>query len=261
MIGPSGSGKTTIVKSFVALKNTKEALLEKRIPVLHVTLKAPATRKSFAQDILIAIQDFGYATDPNRGTENALQERVRIYLEELKVELVIIDEFHHLVLSKNEHVAYIVSEMIKWMLIKGVCPIVMSGTDDARKPFRANPQLVRRAIPAVDLSPLSIYSAFDKALFTDFLGYFLDAMERQGVLKNAMSLLNGDIPACLFEISGGVLGLVCKVLEDAVRLMTHAERPELKRDDLVRAADEFKRDKKCDSNPFVDGLKPMRLAA
>ena len=86
-------------------------------------------------------------------------------------------------------------------------------------------------------------------------------MERRGVAKNAMSLLRGDVLACLLEISGGVLGLVCKLLEDAVRLMTHAERIELTRSDLIRATDDFKRDKKCKSNPFVDGLKPLKLAA
>ena len=109
LIAPSGTGKTTIVRSFVEQKNTKEALLEGRIPVLHVTLKALATRKSFAHDILIAIREFGFETGPNIGTENFLQERVRVCLQASKIELLIVDEFQHLASSRSEHVIYAVA--------------------------------------------------------------------------------------------------------------------------------------------------------
>jgi hypothetical protein len=261
LIAPSASGKTTIVKRFVEKKNTKEALSDGRIPALHVTLKAPATRKSFAQDILIALGEFGFETAPDVGSENFLQERVRVCLREAKVELLFIDEFHHLVMSKNVRVVHTVGETVKWMLIKGVCPIVVSGTEDALNPFRANPQLVRRALPGINLAALSVYREADKQLFITFLANFLHAMEKAGVAENAKSLLNGDVPACLLEISGGVLGLVCKLLEDAVRLMTYAERNAFIRDDLGQAADAFLLDKKSDSNPFADGPKPLRASA
>ena len=109
MIAPSGSGKTVIVRRFVEQKNTKEALSEMRVPVLHVTLKAFATRKSFAQDILIAIREFGFETGPDIGTENILQERVLVCLRAIKNELLIVDEFQHLASSRNEHVIYAVA--------------------------------------------------------------------------------------------------------------------------------------------------------
>src|SRR4051812_1900992 len=96
----------------------------------------------------------GRDTQPEKGNENVLLERANEYLLAAQVEILIFDEFHHVLLCDTEKKAYAVGEAVKWMLIKGPCPIVLAGTERAWSPFRANPQLVRRAIPHVDLRAL-----------------------------------------------------------------------------------------------------------
>jgi hypothetical protein len=261
LIAPTQSGKSTIIRTFIKEKNTEGALAERRIPVLDVTLKGTRTRKSFAQDILFRIAEFGYETGPHTGSEGILLERVRTYLRDANVELLVVDEFHHLVQSDNARVLHTVGETIKWMLITGVCPIVLAGIEDARKPFQANSQLSQRAVPSVELTPLSAANPAELKLFADFMLRYLLAIEKSGVARNASALRNGDIPPCFMEMSDGVLGIICNLLKEAVRIMTYGGRDELTRDDLCEAADAFVRDGKCERNPLRNGLKPLSIAA
>src|SRR4051812_17882966 len=151
LIAASQTGKSSIIESFVAKRNTVEALAERRIPVLHVTLEANTTRKGMAMNILEAIADHGFNTGEREdggysGTESALLRRARQLLMLAGCELLVLDEVHHLIHSESDKVANSVSETIKRMLIKGVCPIVLSGIKEATKVFN-NKQLLQRAIP------------------------------------------------------------------------------------------------------------------
>jgi hypothetical protein len=261
LIADTGSGKTVIIKSFVEKLNTAQERAQGHIPALHVTLKARVTQKGFVQDILFKIGALNNVeTAPDKGNENILLERARELMKSTHVRILIVDEFHHLVHSDNEKVAYNVGETMKWMLITGVCPIVMSGTEEARKPFRANPQLVRRSIPPVPLAPLDPARKADRDLFLKFLTQYLIAMDKLDVCKNARALVYGDIPSCLMAASGGILGLACKILIEAVRLMTVEGRSELARDDLVRANDLLVMAEALEKNPFRDGPAGLRIA-
>lgn len=264
LIAPSQTGKSTIIRHYVNRKNTPLALAEGRIPALHVTLKAPATRKSFVVDLLNKIGEFGCETDPGKFNESILLERARRYMKEKRVEILIVDEFHHLVLSENEKVARTVGEMMKWLLICGPCPIVMAGTEEAHGPFRANKQLVSRAITPVVLSPLDPSAEKDRTLFSRFLGEYLSAMENQKIIQDVNRLFDGNspsVPACVLEVTKGVLGMTCRLLAEAVRVMTEDGRDELTREDLANATERFILAEKYHRNPFKDGLKPMKVAA
>lgn len=262
LIADSGTGKTVMINTFVAKMNTPDARARGDIPALHVTLKAKITPKGFVQDVLFKIAEMnGVETAPHIGNENVLLERACKLMRAAHVEILIIDEFHHLVLTDNEKIAYTVGETMKWMLQAGVCPMVMCGTEKARKPFRANPQLVRRAIPPVPLEPLRSSRKEDRDLFGEFLAKYLVAMGKLGVCQNSRALFYGDIPSCLLEASGGILGLSCKLLIEAIRLMTFEGRDELSRDDLTRANDLLLLSGVCQTNPFRDGLKGMPVAA
>jgi hypothetical protein len=261
LIADSQSGKTALLEHFAASKNTKEALEQREIPVLHVTLEANTTRKGLAQNILEAIEEFGWETNSHRGSETVLLQRVRLALKNGKVQLLVLDEFHHLVNSDNDNVALSVSETIKRMLIKGVCPIVMSGIDDAKRALK-NKQLLQRALPPILLTPLSATNPADLKLFIEFLAKYAKAMERAGVAKNATILIQKDIPACLLETSHGVLGATCNLLKEAVCIMTYDGRDDLDRTHVAQAAEAaLVQTGLHDRNPFLHGFAPLRAAA
>jgi len=260
LIGPSQSGKSTIVESYMKQKNTPDDVANRKIHVLHVTLEANVTRKGLAQNILESFEDHGFETGFNRGSETALLARVRKYLNYAEVKLLVLDEFHHLVNSENQRVADSVGETIKRLLIKGVCPIVLSGVGDAaRRPLK-NVQLQQRAMPTIDLRPYSLLDQNDVVEYSRFLMLYLRQFEEKGIVSNATAIVQGDVPSCIVEVTNGVLGATCNLLKEAVRIMTYNGRNHFERCDLADAADlNFVRTGLVVRNPFHLGLSPLRV--
>ena len=264
LIGPSQSGKSTIIESFAQELNTAEALSNRRIPVLHVTLEANVTRKGLAQNTLEAISEYGFEV-AQTGSESLLHQRVRHFLRLAEVELLVFDEVHHLVNSESKQLAYSVGETIKRMLIKGVCPIVLSGVSEngegARRPLE-NKQLQQRAVPTVELRKFSRGNPADIMAFSRFLAGYLQEMERQGIASNATQLTQGDCPACILEVSDGVLGATCNLLKEVVRVMTYDGRNDIEHSDLIKATDQmFVRTGLANTNPFLSGPSVIRKVA
>lgn len=257
LVAPSQSGKTRVIQTFVDKMNTPTLLDLRRIPVLHVTLHAEVTRKGLAQDILIALQEYGFETGAMKGSEAELWERVYRYLAAAGVKLLVLDEIHH-VKTASHAMARSVGECIKHALLKGPCPIVLSGIHSAELPFRANEQLQQRAIPAIELRPFQASVPSDLKLFIKFLAAYLVELEKAEIATNATTLVEGDVPSCVLEVSGGILGAACRLIIEAVTVMTLAGRNALSRGDLIRATDDaFIRSGLSTRNPFVAGLDPI----
>jgi len=264
LVGPSQSGKSTILESYAAIHNTAEARDRGEIPVLHVTLEANVTRKGLAQNILEAVEEHGLEAGSDRGSETVLLKRVRTCLKACKVKLLILDEFHHLLHSESERLASSVGETIKRLLIKGVCPIVLSGVETARLPLDRNIQLRQRAEPAIELAPLRPQSPEDVDLLAPFLRAFCEGMSEVAGIENAMTLLDLEVVANMITVTGGVLGAVCNLIKGAVVVATVAGRSHLTRDDLDIAAQRYfvdpapREEKK--ENPFRRPTAMLQLA-
>jgi hypothetical protein len=262
LVGPTQSGKSTVLHTYQDRLNSPEQLESHRIPALMVTLTAHQTRKGLAQDILRAIEAFGYETLWWRGTEAVLLDRVQTYVRKLGVEILMLDEFHHLVDSDRGKVAASVAETIKWLLIEAVAPVVMSGIDAAWRPLRANPQLAARCEPAIQLNPLDPTKTEDRELFRDFLSDYLVEFEDLGLARNATAVLRqATVPDCIHESAGGVLGEACNLLKAALALAVLDGREEIDEEDLA-AAQESRRGvfDPPGRNPFREGLSAVRRA-
>ena len=258
LVAPSKSGKTKVIETFVDAMNTADLLTRRKIPVLHVTLHAQVTRKGLAQDILLALQSHGYETGAAKGGEQELWARVFRYLTVADVRLLVLDEVQH-VKTSSVAMAHSVGDMIKGALNNGPCPIVLSGIQTAELPFKVNTQLQQRAIPSIVLNRFRGDVPADLELFGDFLVEYLMEVDDLGVTKNGCELLKGDVPACILEVSRGVLGAACRLLMEAVTTMTLDSRNRLIADDLAIATDNaFLRAGLHDRNPFRSGLGPVR---
>lgn len=262
LIAPAQTGKTTIIDSYIAKLNTAEELEKGSIPALKVTLRPNITRRQFAQDILEAFVRFGFNSLVETGTEAQLLRRAANYLVQKNVRILFLDEFHHLVHSDNHKVVMSVSETVKHLLITGSCPIVVAGLEEARKPFDGNPQLAHRAERHIDLHRLNVASGEDQELFWTFLSDYLVKAEQVGAGLNLPALLDGDIPACILEVSQGVLGAACNLLKEAIRVAANDSRMEVCRRDLIMATESAIRNGLyCRANPFSEGLPAAQLRA
>src|SRR5262249_15524419 len=150
-------------------------------PVLIVTLPSKATTRGLAVAILDAIEHQGFTTGPDKGNEASLLRRANHLLRQAETRLLILDEFHHVTNTDNDHVAHTVGETIKKMLIEGVAAIVLSGTEKARLPFLHNKQLGHRCMAVVHLDRLDLEKPADASLFMRFLSDYLRALELQGI--------------------------------------------------------------------------------
>lgn len=263
LIAPSGCGKSTILKNKVNKLNSRKGVPEGHIPALYVTLKPTVGRKSLSQDILYELERVsGRATHPDQGNENVLLERTRNYLKEIAhCELLIVDEFHHVLNSETDKTKELVGEKLKWLLVTGPCPIVVAGTEKAEAPFRANTQLLRRAVPGIALSPLDKSCKTDRDWFYKFFGRYLKSMEELGIAANAPSFVHGPTLSYLLDASGGVVGIGCKILAYAIREMALAGRCDLLEDDFSNACDFLVLGASVRSNPFKSGSRGMKIAA
>lgn len=258
LIAPAQTGKTTIIDSYVERLNAPDALDRGEVPALKVTLRANITRRQFAQDILEAFEPFGCDALVESGTEAQLLRRAARYLAAKNVKLLFLDEFHHLVHSDNRRVVMSVSETVKHLLLTGSCPIVVAGLEEARKPFDRNPQLAHRAEAHIDLAPLDPHSPEDMDLFWEFLTDYVVKAEQVGAGANMRSLIEGETPGYIFEISQGVLGAACNLIKDAVHVSALDSRMEVTKGDVSAASDRAIHNGIYDRNPFRHGPAGMR---
>ena len=262
LIAPTQAGKSTIIASYAQAKNKPELIKNRIVPVLHVTLQANSTRRQLAQDILGALKFFGHDTLPEAGSEATLLRRTEHYLKLAKVELLVLDEIQHLVHSDNKKVINSVSETVKRMLIKGSCPIVLSGIEAAWKVFETNAQLKHRAEPKIDLGPLEATNPEHMKLFKEFMAHYGARLEKEGVIKRPETLMAPGILAAILEVSGGVLGSACNLLKAAVTVVTRDGRDAITTPDLRQAAEKaFVEMDLVDGNPFEGEFAALRAEA
>ncbi|WP_368925588.1 TniB family NTP-binding protein, partial [Brevundimonas vancanneytii] len=220
LVAPSQSGKSKILNAYRRRHNTEEAREKGKLPILMVTLKANQTTKGLAQNILVRLEEeLGIATLWQRGNENHLLQRVQTYISAYGIELLILDEFQHLVHSERKEVAVSVAETVKGFMNDGLVPVVMSGIEEAWRPIRANRQLQLRCIPPLVLDPIDAESPEEWELFGDFLVGFQAEVERLRLIDDAVSVLGDSTVADnLHTACGGVIGEVCSLLKDALYL-------------------------------------------
>lgn len=252
LIGPSQSGKTSTIRSFVERKNTLEAIKDHQIPVLHLVIGSNITRKGFLQEALIAMEDYDIATLPKSGTESILLHRFCVALRALNVQLLVVDECHHIKRGSDGRYAYDVGEMLKSILLRGACSILLAGVgEDAEAPFRHNEQLALRALRRLDFSPLRASVPEDHELFQNFVVDMLMEMSDRGLINNAEALATRENLYALHQASSGVVGRVCRLFRLAVGHMIDRNDEGLSIEDLIYATDVLQQHNATRSkNPF-----------
>jgi hypothetical protein len=244
IVGPRQTGKSTILRTISSELNRPEAIDAGELPALFVTLDEQVTRKQLAQNIASALEDHGFNAGPfdrkrEGRTEAEVFRRLRIQLSALKCKLLILDEFHQIKNVDSQKVAFSVGEAIKRFLIAGVCPVVMSGLEDAREPFTTNEQLAKRCLDEIYFKPLQVQEAADAELFIAFLKSYLAELQARGILNNTRDLLAGSVSGGIFLVTEGVLGDACNLIKYAMDECTLSGRDRVSLADLSLATKKY----------------------
>ncbi|MCA9124750.1 MAG: TniB family NTP-binding protein [Planctomycetaceae bacterium] len=133
ILGASGVGKTSVVDHYARLHPREETETATRQPVLRVTLQPDATPKGIAADILLALEDPAWCN----GTVQTLTNRAVKLLKRCDVQLIVLDEFHHLFDLDRLKVMTKAAQWLKVLIVNTRIPIVVCGMPEAEHVLRA----------------------------------------------------------------------------------------------------------------------------
>ncbi|QSO54068.1 TniB family NTP-binding protein [Alicyclobacillus curvatus] len=245
--GETGMGKTTLLREYV--KNHPPEVLDDRtrVPVLYVTVPVGSSIKALTSKIL---EGFG---DPlfDKGTELNMLSRIYRYIDVCEVELIIFDEFQHLIDSDTQHVLNKVSNWMKTFIETIERPVILCGMPESVDVFAHNPQLDRRFCHRFPLTGFQFDTRESQREFRSFLKNIdgkLPFVERA-------NLADPEFSSRLFYASLGVPFYIMKILEEATEYAARSGMDQLTMDCFSRAFDTIRRSRRpCVTNPFCDNF-------
>ncbi len=207
IIGETGRGKTTIAKyyerKYQRIVNDEGTI----ITVLRSSVSAPATIKGMASQLLGDLGD----PLPERGSIPSLTRRLCRLIKGCRVELIILDEFQHLVDEDKKKVLRSSADWLKHILNETGVPIILMGMPWSVNILRANDQLQRRFSSINELKDFGWSNPTEQQEFTNFL----IVLEKALPLPKPSNLFSGQMPLRLFCATQGIISNVKKLISKA----------------------------------------------
>ncbi len=210
LIGYTGYGKTTIANHYA--EQHARVLSEDGtiVPVFYSMIPSNATIKGLACRLL---EDLG---DPlyDRGTTISMTSRLCKLLKECKVELIILDEFQHLIDRDSDRVLRSTADWLKDVLNRTRVPIVLMGMPSANSILTANPQLMRRFANKLELKAFNWNPDKERDNFLRFL----IMMEKATSLPQPSILHSNETAFRIFCATRGVVSYIKKLISKAAEI-------------------------------------------
>jgi Bacterial TniB protein len=239
------TGKTTVAERYRDRINNQVLLGDKRIPVLFISLENATTSRKLGVLILEALGDF----DPTSGPESLLRRRIVRLLSEYKVEVIIIDEVHHLAVKRN--IGEVIN-VLKTLLNQRLCPLAFLGTDAAEKLFTTNKELVQRVATVADINPLP-NNADGRSILTRFLKELDRELQKLKIFNEGSDFVQDEVVAALMKVTGGVMALSTRVLQAALEIAIRRNASRIEIYDVSRAIDAWAMPQGlCKTNPLLE---------
>ncbi len=243
--GETGVGKTTIYRAY-AIKHPRQVTKEKTIvPILAVTIPAPATVKTVVTKLLWELGDPAY----DKGSTGNQTIRLIGLMKECQVELLILDEFQHFIDRDSAKVLKTVSDWLKTIILDTNLPIVLIGLPEAEEvlKLKSHSQLSRRFSNRHYLRPF-IWEQDNGREFRTFL----HLLESSLPLQSASNLSDEYTAMRFYYASDGVVAYVMKLIRFGTYLALQSNQEKLDYSLLATAFEKVVRaDKPNKLNPFV----------
>lgn len=184
-----------------------EKLPEKKtiIPILAVTIPAPATVKTVVTKMLWQLGDPAY----DKGTIGIQTIRLIGLLKNCGVELIVLDEFQHFIDRDSAKVLQTVSNWLKTLILDTNLPIILIGLPEAEQilKLKSMSQLSRRFAHRYYLRPF-IWEVDNGVEFRTFL----HLLESELPLKEKSHLADEEMAKRFYFASGGIVAYVMKLI-------------------------------------------------
>jgi energy-coupling factor transporter ATP-binding protein EcfA2 len=205
--GPTGAGKTTLMRVYASMFRPIDGDAGARIPVLYMETPSPISTKGMAAAMLEALGD----PAAHKGTQWSLNSRLITLLRACQVELVILDDFQHLIDSDTDRVLQTVSEWLKVTIKNSGIPFVVVGiTGRVERVLQENSQLSRLFASREELSPL-YWHREDDIRSRDFREFVEDG-ERAIGLPLAVPFDRTELLDRIYWATGGIVANIMNLL-------------------------------------------------
>ncbi len=227
LAGPSGAGKSTLVKDYADVFPRTITQTRTIVPVLYVETPSPVTVKSMCSTMLDALGD----PTAFKGTLASMNHRLIGFIHDCDVELIILDEFHHLIDSETNRILEKVSDWLKSLIKKTGKPFLVVGIEGKVEIIlRTNQQLSRLFPVREKIQPLE-YAPSQENEFVQFVVHAEKALGMS--LTNTMP--RAELLYRLHYASDGIIGHIMNLMRHAVRTACNEGHETIEEVDLSRA--------------------------
>ncbi|MFB9327827.1 TniB family NTP-binding protein [Paenibacillus aurantiacus] len=257
LFGPTGAGKSSVTIEFTARYPRNTVVEAEReythIPVLHVRVPPRATPRMLASKVLEIMGDPFH----HKGTESELTSRIHHYVRELKIRMIILDEFQHLIDAETDYVLATASNWVKTFTEEIKIAVVLCGMPESVKVFISNPQLDRRFCNKVELAPFAYGTPEEILTFR----IFLKKIDELLPFLDSAQLADPRLADKIYYISNGVPFYVMKLLEKATYFAAKEGADKITESHLAIALTKIKQvGRPYVINPFKDNQFDMSAA-
>lgn len=243
LYGSTGVGKSTVLKEYASRFHRQIVDGNTKIPILYFKVPVGATPKSVASSMLLAMKDPNY----DKGTETNQTARILNFVQKCEVEMVIIDEFQHLIDRETQHVLNRASEWVKKFSEDANIPIILAGMKESEIIFDHNEQLDRRFTEKEELKGFEFSTREEQTEFR----IFLNTIDEQLPFPHRSNLADVKMAEKFFYVSNGNPYYINKVLQEATVLAAKSGSDTIDQNHLFSAFNKLKISKRPNiANPF-----------
>ncbi len=211
--GKTGTGKSTLVKSYAALFPRQNLKTGFHIPVFYLETPSPVTVKGMAAHMLEKLGD----PAAHRGQLWTMNSRLIKYIHACRIELVILDDFHHLIDAKTDRVLAAVSDWLKVLIKETGVPFMVVGIEgENERILTANAQLSRLFALREQLRPFD-WDNHNQESIQQFSNFTRSAEEIIG-LSLPKSMFRIDLLYRLYYATDGTIGHLMNLLRQTAKL-------------------------------------------
>jgi DNA transposition AAA+ family ATPase len=214
VVGLSGAGKSTIMEAYLDSFPREHTDDRTQVPVLLASVPSSPTARGLGDAILAALG----RKQAHRGSAAEKSDLIVELFGKCGVEILLLDEFHHLFFAPTLNHFRDVTDWLKRLLDTTEVGMVGSGVPTSELVVDSNEQLARRFSARIRITPFLLDYAED---FREFRA-ILKAFAKQLPLPCETPLFEANHARRFHIASYGLLDYVVKTLEGAVSVAAAA---------------------------------------
>jgi hypothetical protein len=216
--GVAGAGKSTLVRTYAEVFSRYETYSGTKVPVFYMETPSPVTVKGMAARMLETLGD----PAAHKGALWSMNSRLIHYVRACRVQIVILDDFHHLIDKETNRILETVSEWLKVLIKETNVPFLVVGIEGkVELILQSNEQLSRLFAVRETLEPFR-WNSSDETTVKEFAS-FVKCIEKGIGMSLSDELPRAEFLHRLHYATDGVVGNVMNLMRFAT-LMTQKQQ-------------------------------------